>query len=118
MPRISTDIAAARPVNLAIIEGITTIAGGEGPWIPGVRAVEPHVVLAGLNSVATDAVATAVMGYDPRAPKGTPPFETCDNTLLLAEEAGLGTADLKNVEVVGSSIEDVQFPFALPRKSA
>ena len=25
------------------------------------------------------------MGYDPQAAKGTKPFVTCDNTLLLAE---------------------------------
>ena len=36
-----------------------------------------------------------VMGFDPMADRGTPPFETCDNTLRLAEDAGLGTRDLK-----------------------
>ncbi len=112
MPRIVVDIASARKVDLAIVDGITTIAGGEGPWIPGVRMVEPGVVLAGLNSVTTDTVSTAVMGYDPRAPKGTPPFEKCDNSLLLAERAGLGSADLDKIEVVGARIQDLRFPFA------
>jgi len=26
-----TDVAAARPIDLAIVDGITTISGGEGP---------------------------------------------------------------------------------------
>jgi hypothetical protein len=54
--------------------------------------------------VNTDAVATAVMGYDPRAPKGKAPFTTCDNTLLLAEQLGQGSADLSRIEVAGTPI--------------
>ncbi len=46
-----------------------------------VRMVKPGVLLAGLNPVCTDAVATAAMGYSPRATRGTAPFQTCDNTL-------------------------------------
>ena len=53
------------PIHLAIIDGVESMAGGEGPWIRGVRAVKPGVMIAGLNPVCTDAVATAVMGYDP-----------------------------------------------------
>ena len=48
-------------------------AGGEGPWVRGVRVVKPGVLIAGLNPVCTDAVCTAVMGYNPRATRGTPP---------------------------------------------
>ena len=33
------------------------------------------------------------MGFDPRA-RTTAPFETRENHLLLAEQAGVGTADL------------------------
>ena len=36
--------------------------------------VKPGVLIAGLNPVCTDAVATAVMGYNPRATRGTAPF--------------------------------------------
>ena len=57
--------------------------------------MQPGVLLAGLNPVCTDAVATAVMGYDPRAARGTAPFRTCDNTLLLAEGHGVGTTELE-----------------------
>jgi len=112
VPRIVADLVAARPTDLAILDGIHTIAGGEGPWIRGVRPVEPGLLMAGTNPVSTDAVATAVMGYDPRAELGTPPFDNCDNTLRLAEARGLGTTDLKRIDVRGLSIRQALFRFS------
>jgi uncharacterized protein (DUF362 family) len=111
MPRIVADLASVRPVDLAIIDGIETVTGGEGPWISGLRPVKPGVILAGMNAATTDTVATAVMGYDPRAKRGTTPFVNCDNTLLLAEARGAGTAELKNIEVRGLAIGEARFPF-------
>lgn len=104
VPHIVADLCKARPVDLAIIDGIESIAGGEGPWIKGLRLVQPGVLIAGTNPVNTDAVATAVMGYDPRAQRGTRPFKTCENTLLLAERHGIGSADLRRIEVAGVPI--------------
>ncbi|HLK66710.1 MAG TPA: DUF362 domain-containing protein [Bryobacteraceae bacterium] len=112
VPHIVADVVAARPIHLAIIDGVESIAGGEGPWIRGVRVVKPGVLIAGLNPVCTDAVSAAVMGYNPRATRGTAPFQTCDNTLLLAEGHGVGTTDLKRIEVRGLSIENAMFKFA------
>lgn len=112
MPRIVADIAAARPIHLAVIDGIYTMAGGEGPWNRGrLKPVRPGLLVAGLNAVSTDAVAAAVMGFDPRAPRGTAPFETCDNSILLAEQLGVGTADLKKIEVAGMAVKDALFRF-------
>ncbi len=37
MPRIVTELCAARPIHIALIDGIETMAGGEGPWIRGVH---------------------------------------------------------------------------------
>jgi uncharacterized protein (DUF362 family) len=112
VPHIVADLAAARPVDLAIVDGIESIAGGEGPWVGGLRLVRPGILIAGTNPVATDAVAAAVMGYDPRAPRGTPPFRHCDNTLRLAETRGLGTTDLARIEVRGLAIARARFPFS------
>lgn len=115
VPRIVADICSARPIHLSIIDGITSMSGGEGPWcreaVP-LKFTSPGVIIAGLNPVSTDAVGTAVMGFDnPRALRGTKPFETCDNHLLLAEQAGVGTADLKKIEVRGLAIEKVRYPY-------
>lgn len=114
VPRVVADICAARTVDLAIVDGITAMAGGEGPWTPPLRFTEPGVLLVGLNPVSTDAVATAVMGYaNPRATSGTPPFEKCDNHLLLAEQLGVGTADLSRIDVLGSTIAGSRYSYAL-----
>jgi uncharacterized protein (DUF362 family) len=107
VPRITADLVAARPIHLAVIDGIHTMNGGELPMQePGFvhQPVHPGVLIAGFNSVSTDAVATAVMGFDPMADRGTPPFETCDSTLRLAEHLGVGTRDLTRIDVVGTPI--------------
>ena len=118
MPRITAELVSARPIDIAFIDGIETVSGGEGPWIRGLRYIRPGVLLLGTNGVTTDAVATAVMGYDPLADKGNAPFKECDNTLKLAEGLGIGSADLKKIEVRGLSIAEGPFPiFELSRPS-
>ena len=111
VPRTIVDENLARPVHLAIVDGITTIRGGEGWWNAGVSAIDPGVVVAGFNALSTDAVAAAVMGFDPRAPHYTAPFENRENHLLIAEQAGLGTADVSRIDVRGLRISDVRTPF-------
>ncbi len=112
MPRIVVDVCAALPVHLTIIDGIVTMLGGEGPWTgPTMKMGSPGVLIAGLNPVCTDAVGVAVMGYDPAATRGQPPFDRCDSFLELAEARGLGTRDLRRIEVVGTPIKDAVYPF-------
>ncbi len=117
VPRTVVDLISARPIHLAIIDGIKTMTGGEGPWIrEALGAVEPGVLVAGTNPVNTDAVAMAVMGFDPLADRGTPPFEACDSTLKLAEDVGVGTRRLDRIEQIGVSIAEAKFDFAVLRK--
>jgi uncharacterized protein (DUF362 family) len=115
VPRITVDVCAARPIHLAIIDGITAMTGGEGPWCQEagrVKLTSPGVLIAGLNPVSTDAVATAVMGYaDPRASRGMKPFQDCDNHLLLAEQAGLGIAELARIDLRGVPIEKARYSY-------
>jgi uncharacterized protein (DUF362 family) len=120
VPRIVVDLCTARPLHLNIIDGIYSMAGGEGPWNgPRVRPVHPQLLIAGLNAVSTDAVGAALMGFDPMAEKGAAPFEHCDSTLALAEAKGLGVRDLRRIEVIGPKIEDARFDFRsapMPRR--
>jgi len=111
MPRIVAELNAARPIHISFIDGIETIAGGEGPWIRNLRHVKPGLLVLGTNPVCTDAVAAALMGYDPRAPRGARPFTHCDNMLLLAEQLGVGSADLARIEVLGGKIGDFAYRF-------
>ncbi len=106
IPRIVTDLVRARPIDLAIVDGVESIRGGEGAWNPGVQIIKPGVMLAGKNPVCLDAVCMAVMGYDPSAGRGAKPFLRGDNTLKLCEAVGVGTTDLSRIEVAGLSIKE------------
>ena len=110
LPRVLVDILGARPVDLAIADGIVSMVGGEGPWVLGSKPVHPGILIVGQNCVNTDTVAAACMGYNPRAgrheapyrvyknPKDHPPdqlqpgdepFQYADNMMLLGEAAGI-----------------------------
>lgn len=112
MPRITAELNAARPIDISIIDGIETVTGGEGPWIRGLKYVKPEVMIVGTNAVCTDAVATAVMGYDPLAPRGQGAFVKCDNQFLFAQQLNIGSADLKRIEVRGLQVADAMFRFS------
>ena len=90
-----------------------SLIGQVNPPNPGAIPIENVWTVAGTNPVTTDAVSTAVMGYDPQAKRGTKPFATCDNTMLLAEAHGIGTTDLSRIDVRGVSIADARFRFAV-----
>ena len=132
LPRILVDIVGARPIDLAINDLVISTVGGEGPWVLGAKPIKPGILVAGRNCVNTDAVTMATMGYNPRAgrheapyrvykgpnshPKDqlTPPdeaFQYADNMMLLAEAAGIGSADLGKIDVRGVPIRDAVFDF-------
>jgi uncharacterized protein (DUF362 family) len=114
LPRIIAELNSARPVHLAIIDGIKTATGCEtnygSPRMPQ-AAVSPGVLIAGTNAVATDAVAMTVMGFNPMADRGTAPFATSDNMLHLAEDLGVGLRDLSRNEILGVPIKEVVFSY-------
>ncbi len=92
------DINAAFKPALAVVDGIWTQEGLGPIWgLP----VEMDLVLASRDLVAADAVASAVMGFEPREIL----------TTRYAEELGLGTADLSQIGVMGERIEDVRRRF-------
>jgi len=132
MPRLLTDLCGARPIDLSILDGIEAIIGGEGTGMPGTKHGKPGLLVVGRNCVCTDAVAMATMGYNPRAgrheapfrvyknPKDHPPeqliapeewHQYADNTVLMGEGAGIGTADLSKIEVCGARIKDVVYDY-------
>jgi uncharacterized protein (DUF362 family) len=112
LPRVIVDLNRARPINLALIDGIKTSEGGEGPWNEGWNPKAANVLIAGKNPVATDAVGTAVMGFDPAAlGRNEPPFADCLNHLVLARLRGLGPHRLDEIEIVGEELDAVRAPF-------
>lgn len=111
VPRITVDQLGIRPVDLAIVDGVETVRGGEGPWLKGLDPMKPGVILAGRNPVCTDAVGMAVMSYDPNTDRGSGPFVRGNNMLKLAEAVGIGTLDLKRIEVLGLPIDKAKVNF-------
>jgi uncharacterized protein (DUF362 family) len=111
LPKIIVDLNRARPINLSLIDGIMSSDAGEGPWIQAFTPINPGLLFAGKNPVATDAVATAAMGFDPTADYPDEPFVHANNHLNLAASLGLGTNKLDEIKVVGESIKDVTTKF-------
>ncbi len=111
VPRILVDQVGIRPIDLAIVDGVETVRGGEGPWLPGLERMTPGVILVGRNPVSTDAVGMAVMGYDTRADRGQSCFIRGDNSLKLAQAVGIGTADLNRIDIAGLTIQEARIDF-------
>ena len=132
LPRVLVDLSGARTIDLAVIDGIQTIVGGENRSIPGTKPANPGLLVVGRNCVCTDTVACALMGYNPRGGRDEPPWRVfkgghgrpanqyhppdfyrqyADNIMLLAEAAGMGSADLSKIEVRGTQIKDAVFEY-------
>jgi hypothetical protein len=116
VPRIIADICAARPIHLAVIDGISTVSRGEGWWCNDprrpMRLMKPGALIVGRDPVATDAAGLRVMGFkNPGARRGEEAFPDAENHLLLAEQAGLGASDLARIEMRGVPLDQAVCPF-------
>ena len=90
------------PSVFAVMDG-TVCGDGAGP-----RTMVPHVkdyILASTDSVAIDACAARMMGFDPMR----------IDYLRICQELGLGVADPRLIDVVGESIDGVDFGFRTSR---
>jgi len=90
------------PAIFTVMDG--TVAGdGAGPrtMIPRVK----NLLLAASDSVAIDAIAARLMGFDPLSI----PF------LRMAHERGLGIADPRQIELVGDDVSRENFGFTTRR---
>lgn len=112
VPRFIVDLAAAFPVQLVVIDAISTIQTAEGWWNGSMVSVtRPGLLIAGRNPVCTDAVAAAVMGFDPDAPDRAAPFINGTNHLALARRKGLGENRLNQLEIAGVGLETARFQY-------
>ena len=118
LPRSICDLNLARPVHLAVIDGIKNAHGGEGVWNPTFQLAEDHVLLAGKEPVSTDTVSAHMIGLDPAADKfPLPQGDVCDNHLYLLHQKGIGTNIMNEIEIVGdgASLVSVDRPRAESR---
>jgi uncharacterized protein (DUF362 family) len=98
------DIARTLPPRLTVITGIWAVQG-QGP-IPMrghdyMTIQDQNTLVAGDNLVATDAVCATIMGYDPKDIR----------TIRMGAAAGLGPLDMKDIEIVGTPIDNVKRNF-------
>jgi hypothetical protein len=61
--------------------------------------------------VATYSAGIALMGFDPEAASQTLPFKWTNNYLTMASKLGLGTNRLKEIPVIGESVEAMRQSF-------
>lgn len=84
----------------AVMDG-TTAGNGPGP-----RTMYPeikNVILASSDQVAIDAVAAHMMGFDPMSLK----------YIRMATEQGLGNGEMRNIEIAGEDISQVNWHFSV-----
>lgn len=86
------------PSIFTVMDG-TVCGNGAGPrtMIPEIK----NFLLAGFDSVAIDAIAAKMMGFDPLKI----PY------IRMAHEKGLGVGEVSKIEIVGEDIKDVNFHF-------
>jgi len=73
--------------------------------------VGSNVILAGNNAVATDAIGTMVMGFNPLAEFPERPVLFDINHLRLASSMGLGPIDPSEIKIRGEKVEAVKTQF-------
>ena len=96
MDKVVHDICLTLPPVLTVIDGFVAMEG-RGP-VHG-TPVQMDLIIAGKDPVATDSVASRIMGFDPHT----------IGYIRRAHEKGLGEID--DIEVVGARIEDVARAF-------
>jgi hypothetical protein len=110
LPKSICDLNAARPVHLAVVDGINNSTGGEGAWCTNFTPCSKHALFAGLDPVATDSIGAKIMGLDPGAASfplpapltdGTATSSKTDNHLYLLNGKGVGTNQLSEIQLVG-----------------
>ena len=94
-------------IQKEIHRGIFTVMDGtfcgNGPGPRTMTPVEKGLVLAGSDSVAIDAVAAKIMGFDPMK----------IDYIRLAHEDGLGVGDIKEIDIKGLDISGMDFGFSV-----
>ena len=92
-------------IQKEIHSGVFTVMDGtfcgNGPGPRTMTPVEKGLILASADSVAIDAVAARIMGFDPM----NIPY------IRLAHEDGLGVGRIEEIEIVGEDIGEMNFGF-------
>jgi len=101
--KILIDIFEETKPSFTLIDGILAMEG-DGPATSG-KLRDLNLILASSDCVALDAIMALIIGVEPESVLST----------KEAHRRGLGQLDIKNIQVLGESLEDaVGEPFILP----
>jgi len=98
------DIIKIRPPDLTVIDGIRALQGYDH-HVSMKDIVEMGLIIASRDVVAADAVASAVMGFDP--------LDEITH-IRIAHMEGVGVGDLNRIVVKGRSVSEVRRVFKRP----
>ena len=90
MDNVIHDINLTLPTNLTIIDGFVAMEG-RGP-VHG-KPVKMDTVISSLDPVASDSIASRIMGFEPNEIKH----------IKWAHESGIG--EINNIDVIGKRID-------------
>lgn len=99
MPYMLADLGRIFNPALNIVDGLIGQAGRE--WGNGrdeSPTQTPNTLIAGDNTIATDACGGWLMGHDPQSDWLTPPYHRDRNSLKVAAEQGFGTVNLDEID--------------------
>lgn len=99
---VVVDMVRANKLGLVVVDGSMAMEGN-GPSLGSV--IPMGVIVAGANPLATDMVASSLMGFEP----GEIP------TFAWAGKAGMKPASLEEIEVRGEALDKVRRPFSRPQ---
>jgi uncharacterized protein (DUF362 family) len=98
---VLADLLKALAPGLTVVDAVKAMEGF-GPH--GGPTVELNAVVAGTDTIAVDSVTTALMGIDPSS----------IGFLQVSQKLGLGRINLAEIEVVGSTVEEIRQTFLPP----
>jgi hypothetical protein len=96
-------LAIQKEIHAGIFAVMDGTICGSGPGPRTMKPVRADLLLASSDSVAIDAVAAKIMGFDPM----TLPY------IRLAHEHGLGVGRIEEIQVEGEDISDINLGFSV-----
>jgi uncharacterized protein (DUF362 family) len=96
-------LAIQKEIHTGIFTVMDGTFCGNGPGPRTMIPVEKGLILASSDCVAIDAVAAKIMGFDPLK----------IDYIRLAHEDGLGVGDIREIDVQGVDISDMDFGFSV-----
>jgi uncharacterized protein (DUF362 family) len=111
LPRTIADLGLTFPPALCVIDGL--VGQSEREWHG--PPVETGLLILGANTVATDAAAMLLQGFDPAGDYGTYPYLFDSNPLALAAARGLGPNRRDEIDLVGDDLAALRRQFVVDR---